>query len=557
VAIFVTIVMLLGLVPAAQAAPDPLANAELAKLDPALVTAIRAGKKRNDKYSVIVLRAPAKSKAERRAKRTANDDDIRREGGRINHRLGLIDGDGVTLSARAIARLSRNDKIKAISLDRALRVHAAPLASLGTITAKAPQVWNNHNFKGNNVTIAVLDSGLPASADLSNVLFGVDVVTNTTTLDDLGGHGAHVAGIIAGNGSLSDGAYQGVAPLARLISVKVTTNDGVATYSSIIRGLQWVVANAATYNIKVINMSLGADAITSFVDDPLDAAVELAWFRGVTVVSSAGNAGPGPGTVSVPGNDPYIITVGAYDDNGTESTADDVIPDWSSRGPTPFDNLQKPDLVASGRRIVSLRAPGSFLDLTMPDRVESVNYFRLSGTSMAAPQVAGTVALMLNARPNLTPNQIKYILKQTARPLPFPATSVGVGALDSEAAVALAIQGVGQNKANKNQTPNRKTSTAIWPIIKTMQPVWRNKGPWSGRVWVDGGWDQSGFRTTDGGWNDGGWDQLAWNNLLWEDMDWENANWSDGGWDDGGWDDGGWDSSAWDPADLPPQPATP
>jgi serine protease AprX len=358
-----------------------------------------------------------------------------------------------------------------------------------------------------------------------------------------------VAGIIAGNGTLSGGAYMGVAPQARIVSVKVTNDTGGASYSGIIQGLQWVVKNKAAYNIRVANISLGATATSPYIFDPLNSAVEMAWFRGVVVVASAGNSGPGPATVSVPGNDPYVVTVGAVDDNQTGALGDDLGVDWSSQGPTLYDNLPKPDVAASGRRVVSLRAVGSYLDQTLPDRVEGDGkYFRLSGTSMAAPVVSGVAALVIAQRPSLQPNQVKYILKQTARPVAgLGVNRVGAGMIDARAAVALAAQNnVSIEKANKAQQPNPKAAKALWPVVKTLSPVWRNKGWWRGRYWVDGGWDQtSGFKTADGGWDDGGWDQTAWDNFVWED----------GGWDDGGWDDGGWDtissafswsSSEWD-----------
>jgi serine protease AprX len=560
-ALAAVLVLLLALAPAADAA-DPLAGADLAKLEPALQGAARQG--RRDAVRVIVQREIAADAAVRRAREAEVESALRGQGGRVHDRLGLIGGHAVTLPTRAIAAISRHPRVKAISLDHEVRLAqtttsplaGAELRSLATTTANAPQAWSTYGVDGSGVTVAVIDSGVPLSGDLASVAFGVDVVTNTTTLADRGGHGAHVAGIVAGSGALSGGAYKGVAPGARIVSVKVTTDDGHASYASIIKGLQWVVVNKRTHNIRVANISLGATAIAGFVDDPLNAAVEIAWFRGVAVVASAGNGGPGAGTVSVPGNDPYIITVGAFDDSQTAGNADDAIPDWSARGPTTFDGLSKPDLVASGRRVVSLRSVGSYLDQTLPDRVEGDGkYFRLSGTSMAAPVVSGVAALMLQANPSLTPNQVKYILKQTARPLPYASTAVGAGAVDALAAVKLAKQGVGLNKANKDQTPNRKTATALWPVVKTLAPVWRVKGWWGGRYWSDAGWDATtGFRTSNGGWDDAGWDAAAWANFSWEDAGWDNGGWDNGGWDNGGWDNGGWDSAGWDSADRPDVP---
>src|SRR5437867_2140479 len=220
-----------------------------------------------------------------------------------------------------------------------------------------------------------------------------------------------------------------------------TTGSG--RISSVVRGIEWVVAHRVAYNIRVMNLSFGAPARTSYRTDPMSAAVEIAWRRGLVVVVAAGNSGPGRDTVASPGIDPYAITVGATDDKGTISPRDDTMATFSSWGSA--DSNVKPDLVAPGRRIVSLRVPGSALDLLFPDRIVTMpsgaTYMRLSGTSMATPVVAGAVALLLQRRPYLSPDQVKAILVATAQPygqdsgsaLPDPAAD-GSGLLDALAA---------------------------------------------------------------------------------------------------------------------------
>jgi serine protease AprX len=422
----------------------------------------------------------------------------------------------------------------------------ASLKSLQTVVAKANNVWATTGNQGAGVTVAVLDSGIHPSPDLPTAVFGIDVVSGRTSLSDLGGHGTHVAGIIAGTGAMSAGDYQGVAPKVRVMEVRVTDDVGTATYSSIIKGIQWVVAHRKTHNIRVINMSLGATPRGSYKDDPLSAAVEMAWFSGVVVVTSAGNRGPGANTISVPANNPYVITVGANDHDYTASISDDVIPAWSSRGPTQYDNIDKPDVVAGGRRVVSLRVEGSFLDRTLFGRVMSKTYFRLSGTSMAAPVVAGQAALILAANPSLTPNQVKYIIRATAKPVPNANPyAQGVGQVDALAAVQMAAAGLSRDQiANRGVRPSNIFAQSIKSLMSGAPTVWRDKS-YLGRVWVDGSWD-------DGSWDDGSWDNLAWESMPWHQLSWTASTWesltgwNDGSWDDGSWDDGSWDDGSWD-----------
>ena len=207
------------------------------------------------------------------------------------------------------------------------------------------------------------------------------------------------------------------------------------------RGIQWVLAHRAQHNIRIINLSIGAPASRSYRLDPLSSAAEVAWRRGVVVVAAAGNDGPARGGVHSPGVDPYVITVGATDDRETAPLGDDGLASFSSWG-TPSDSRPKPDLVAPGRRIVSIRTPGSYLDRLYPERVVAAanggQYFRLSGTSSATPMVAGAAALVLQRQPGLTPDQVKAILVGTTQPYGGPApadpTADGSGMLDAYAA---------------------------------------------------------------------------------------------------------------------------
>ena len=297
--------------------------------------------------------------------------------------------------------------------------------------------------QGSNVTVAVLDSGFATHDDLSasNVVTQVDF-TGANDPTDLYGHGTHISGIVAGRGTV-DGEHRGVAPGAKIVSLKVLDENGVGYTSGVIRALDWVLANQATYGIDVINMSLGHPVYEPAADDPLVQAAEMAWNAGIVVVASAGNAGAdGHGTITSPGNSPRIITVGSLTDWNTLDATDDATSTFSSRGPTLGDRYAKPDLIAPGNRVVSLRVDGSKLDADFPNsRVQfdpnsPPDYYEMSGTSMAAAMVSGTAALMLEKEPTLDPDSIKARLMRSAAKVdmgdPF---ATGAGILDIQAAL--------------------------------------------------------------------------------------------------------------------------
>src|SRR5438552_2201100 len=310
---------------------------------------------------------------------------------------------------------------------------------------RADRVWQQ-GIAGGGVAVAILDSGVAADADLvqpgNRILASVNFADQRLTSDP-GGHGTHIAGIVAGNGTRSGGEFTGIAPQANVVDVRVLGSKGSGRISSVVRGIEWVLAHRAAYNIRVINLSFGAPARLSYRVDPMSAAVEIAWRRGLVVVAASGNGGPQRDTVLTPGIDPYVITVGATDDRGTLGRGDDLLAWFSAWGSA--DSNAKPDLVAPGRRIVSLRVPGSALDTLFPERVvvaqNGATYFRLTGTSMATAVVSGAAALLLAGRPNLTPDQVKALLVGTTQPygqdsgqvLPDPIAD-GSGLLDANAA---------------------------------------------------------------------------------------------------------------------------
>ena len=279
---------------------------------------------------------------------------------------------------------------------------------------------------GTGVGVALIDTGVTPSADLGGRLLArVDLTPEGDGIDHYG-HGTHMAGLIAGDGTLAAGAAEGAAPGANLVSVKVAGWDGATDVSTVIAGLRWAVANRDRYGLRVINLSYGTDSLQQPDRDPLDYAVEQAWEAGLAVVVSAGNdAGP----VSKPGDDPFVITVGAADVHGTASVADDTVAPFSSTGPG------KPDLVAPGISLVSLRAPGSTVDVfNETARVGDV-YFKGSGTSQATAVVAGVIARMIDANPALTPDQIKGALVASANGA-LTGPGAGAGLVDADEALA-------------------------------------------------------------------------------------------------------------------------
>jgi serine protease AprX len=301
----------------------------------------------------------------------------------------------------------------------------------------ATQLWSK-GITGSGVNVAVLDTGIDPVPDLSGRLVGgVDLSGEGNAFHDSYGHGTFVAGLIASSGTSSGGQYTGEAPGAGLVSVKVAGSSGDTDMATVIEGVQWTIQHAKSLDIDVLNMSLGFVPFTSSVLNPLDQAVQSAWAAGITVVTSAGNAGPYNGTILSPGDDPMVITVGALDDMGTASTTDDTMTQFSSVGPTSPDGYYKPDLVTSGRSVVSLRAPGSYVDTNFTSAEIGTANFVGSGTSFSAAITSGAAALVLAAHPNDKPNDVKAALLASASAGPVGNPFVdGHGALDVAAAVA-------------------------------------------------------------------------------------------------------------------------
>jgi serine protease AprX len=375
--------------------------------------------------------------------------------------LDLINGRVLDLPNYIINRLAQYPNVFQIHYDRPIQLHNYRTA----ITVGARTVQDYLGYTGAGVGVAIIDSGITSwHDDLTNksskiypygnqrVSKFVDFVNGRTQPYDDNGHGSHVAGIIAGNGYDSNGDKAGIAPGASLVSLKVLDGNGQGTISNIIAALGWVATNATKYNIRVVNLSVGAGVYESYWTDPLTLATKALTDKGITVVAAAGNMGKDKngnlqwGAITAPGNAPWVLTVGASSTMGTLTRSDDQMADYSSSGPTAYDFAAKPDLVAPGTGTVSLAVPGSLFYVTKVANLLAGTlglsvkpYLALSGTSMAAPVVSGTVALMLQANPNLTPNLIKAILQYTSQQYPgYSALRQGAGFLNAYGAVRLA-----------------------------------------------------------------------------------------------------------------------
>jgi serine protease AprX len=342
----------------------------------------------------------------------------------------------------------------------------ADMAITNKVTA-ADKVWGGTSgllglfatpgYKGEGIGVAVVDSGISEHTAIgSRVVARANFVSSEPTVTgDPFGHGTHIAGIIGGSASAASrvtNAYAGgSAPGVHFVDVRVLASNGAGYTSDVIAGIDWIVANAKKYRVRVINLSLGHPVAEPAATDPLCRAVERAVKAGLTVVVSAGNFGqtatgaPILGGITSPGNSPYAITVGSVDTRGTADRRDDRVAPFSSRGPTRFDFAVKPDVVAPGTALTSLESQGSWLLGHYPAWHVAGSgknaYYRLSGTSMSAAVVSGGVALLLDARPNLSPAQVKVALQTGARFMPEAGLIAGgAGSVDFQAS-----QRVGNN----------------------------------------------------------------------------------------------------------------
>jgi hypothetical protein len=510
-------------------------------------------------------------------------------GGSIGRRISIIDGFVARVPETRLSDLRGAPGILSVTPDA--RVHL-----LGTVDGMDPakyagswlkvarntklvDMWHN-GWTGAGIDVALIDSGVaPVPGIDMKVVNGPDLsfdsqAENLTNVDTYG-HGTHMAGLIAGRDTAIrpgrededvDKYFEGAAPGARIVSIKVASSDGATDVSQVIAAIDWVVQHrdADGLNIRVLNLSFGTDGTQDYQLDPLAYAAEVAWLHGVVVVVAAGNAGFGSPQLNDPAYDPYVIAVGADDTKGTDDPKDDAIPSFQSRG----NSVRHPDIVAPGKSIVSLRDPGSYVDDANPGaRVGLSRFFRGSGSSQAAAIVSGAVATLLQQRPSLTPDEVKALLTQTATWLPnADPVAQGAGLINMHAAREAKLSSF----AGAVQTWPRSTGLGSLQLARgsvvtddagdilqgeqtifgdPWDPTTWAAASWAGTSWSGGTWD--GEALSGDCWCSSSWSGRTWSGRTWSGSSWSGRTWSGRTWSGRTWSGSGWSAGSWGEGDAP------
>jgi serine protease AprX len=441
--------------------------------------------------------------------------EVTNENGSLKRSFLSVSGVEASITGKDLLKLARNSHVAAItrnvpvramayqdntmwrdSTDMSIMQHAFDPAT-GEITGPAPQA----------PAIAIVDSGVQQRSD-----FGGRLVANIDLCSlcpagssgDGEGHGTMVAGLAAGNGT-----YAGGAPNAPIVSIRTANADGQSRTSDVVAAADWILVHAKEYNIRVANLSLAGSSDTSFRFDPLDKAVEALWLKGIVVVAAAGNHGQGS-AVSMsyaPGNDPFVITVGAVDQNGTSDPSDDTIPSWSAYGKT-MDGFAKPDVSAPGRFMIAPTPMDGSFAKTVPDRIVADGYIWMSGTSFSTPIVSAAAAQILARHPGFTPDQVKGALMLGANYLSsVNGYAGGVGEIDAGVATIF------------DSPPN--PNAGLYQFVSTDASGGRsfNAASWASFLASGASWAQAS-------WSDASWAEASWNEASWAEASWNEASWS-------------------------------
>jgi serine protease AprX len=528
------------------------------KLDPGLVTTLERAPGRL--VDVIVH--------ETRAASHAAEDAVRAVGGLVIRQLPIVQSFAARLEASALPSLARSASIANVWGDGTIHMRSASTAMYDTWGANTE--WRrsirlpgiSDDYTGAGVTVALLDTGVARNPDIKDAM--IARVDFTPELDgkDRYGHGTHMAGIIGGDGSASEGRWRGVAPGVKLVSVKVAGADGSTDVSIVIAALQWIMANRAAYGIRILNLSFGTDSRQSYSIDPLNYAIEQLWLRGVLVVVAAGNRGGVVDGINKPGDDPYVVTVGAADLKGTLEREDDVVAPFSSWGTTP-DGYLKPDLLAPGITIVATRAAGSTVEAQHADALVGDSYMKGTGTSQATAVVTGVAALIYQANPLLSPDMAKKILMRTAYKNPSFRSGGGAGLVDAAGAVQSARNGSIETPANIGLVPS--TGLGSLEASRGSFHVYADPDgdgvpqlitgeidalgqPWTATSWAATSWGATSWAATswaslvvvNPGWTATSWAATSWSGTSWSATSWGATSWGATSWAATSWSADGW-----------------
>lgn len=504
---------------------------------------------------VVVSAAPAAAGAVRAA--------VAEVGGAVTRELAIVGGVAATVPADALTRLRSVPGVRSVVEDYGLAPMQAPSGDLAATEmgaasnvaamVGAPAMWSD-GITGQGVDVAVIDTGVVPVDGLTGpgkVVNGPDLSFDSQAPAlhhlDGNGHGTAMAGIIAGRevavtdpATTGDAAYQGIAPDARIVNVKVGAANGAVDVSQVIAAIDWVVQHrrSGDLDIRVLNLSYGTNSKQDPSIDPLSYAVEVAWRHGIVVVAATGNDGRGT-QLAMPAVNPYVIAVGAADHVGTLTTTDDRVATFSNyaRG------TRRPDLLAPGVGVLALRSPGSWLDVQHPTAVRGERYFRGSGTSQAAAVTSGAAALLLQQRPELTPDQVKEILRSSATSLRSTSRRAqGGGLLDLAAAqttptpAAVQEHPVSTGLGSLDEARGTHTVTANGVELRGEQDIFGQ--PWSGASWSGASWSGAS-------WSGGSWNGASWSGASWSGASWSGASWSGASWSGASWSGASWSGAAW------------
>ena len=514
-------------------------------------------------------------------------------GGSVTRRIGLIDGLVARVPGDAVAGLARNAAVAELSLDHSLQLLGSsydptsdPDSLYNVATMDGAHSYWNAGYTGQGVDVALIDSGVAPVNGLTaqgKVVNGPDLSFESQNSSlrylDTFGHGTHMAGIIAGRddavssvSSNDTSNFMGMAPGARIVSLKVADAHGQTDVSQMLAAIDWVVQHKSDngFNIRVLNLSFGTDSTQSYQLDPLAYAAEQAWKQGLVVVVSAGNQGNSSNGLDDPAIDPFVIAVGAADTNGYVNNVGAHTPaDFTSQG----DGTRNPDFSAVGVHVASLRVPGSYIDSQYGGSATlATRFFRGSGSSQAAAVVSGAAALLLSQRPTATPDQMKNLLARNTRSFHGNANLKGSGelALDkvlntstpSTTQSFTASTGTGTlegargsyhvSDANGNQLSGERDifakslNTGSMATAEQNATAW-NGGTFNGSTWSGSSWSGSSWSSAT--WTTHSWSGSSWTSGSWSSGSWSSGSWSSGSWSSGSWSCGSWSSGSWSDSD--------